>query len=601
MSRNLFNSVRRPPVRYNKFDLSFPNYFTADYGVLYPCLVKEVNAGEVFRDYSESMVRTMPLRAPAFIRTDATVHYFFVPFRLCYDDWSKFIVRGDDGNTDYDKPYIDVESYFADNYIVGDPDLFCNGSLMDYLNFPTHPVNSSPSAASTAKVDMMPFNAYSLIYNEYYRDENLIPEVFLWKHSGFSANFADWQDHMTQVLNDFYSNPADPDAVAETKVNTFPMYLRYRSWRKDYFTSALPFVQKGVPISLAGAIQGAPGQTGIVGQFTAGVPVTQSQSFFTYFARPIDSTGPGNDVQLFGSSDTSLNSPFSEDDSHRHFSVSADTLRTYGRPLSVVTPISGLQSSVMTVSDLRVGLALQQWFELNARVGTDRYFEYLLGHFGVRDRDARLQRPEYLGGFTHPIQISEVEQNSETVAGYTPQGNLAGKGLGFAANRRVQYRFPEPGYLMAIFSIRPQPVYYQGLPRMYTRWDAFDYYDPLFDHLSEQPIYTSELKYNWNYPAHGDNDAVFGYTPRFAEYRTSLPECHGDFRQDLSYWLSPRVFTSDPQLNKDFVEVNGYTQGLYQSYAYVGSMEKPSPHFYVHMHHNISILRPMSKYATPKL
>lgn len=600
MSRNLFNSVRRPPVRYNKFNLSFPNYFTADYGVLYPCLVKEVNAGEVFRDYSESMVRTMPLRAPAFIRTDATVHYFFVPFRLCYEDWSKFIVRGDDGNTDYDKPWIDVESFMSENMIGGDPSLFCNGSLMDYLNFPTLPQNGSPAANSTAKLDMMPFNAYSLIYNEYYRDENLIPEVFIWKKSGFSYNYSDWQDHMTEVLNDYYDNPADPGAVSETKINTFPMYLRYRSWRKDYFTSAVPFVQKGVPISLAGAIQGAPGQTGIVGQFVSGVPITQTNGQFLYFARPYGSSGTGNEVQLYGLENTT----FYEGDhpeNHNHAAYGGSSIRAYGNPVNVITPISGLQSSVMTVSDLRVGLALQQWFELNARVGSDRYFEYLLGHFGVRDRDSRLQRPEYLGGFTHAIQISEVEQNSATDDSRTPQGNLAGKGLGYAANRRVKYRFPEPGYLMAIFSIRPQPVYYQGLPRMYTRWDAFDYYDPLFDHLSEQPIYTSELKYDWSYPAQGDDDSVFGYTPRFSEYRTSLPECHGDFRQDLAYWLSPRLFTQNPELNKDFIEVNGYTQGLYESYAYVGSAQNPSPHFYVHMNHNISILRPMSKYATPKL
>lgn len=597
--RNLFNSVPRPPVRYNKFDLSFPNFFTADYGILYPCLVKEVQAGEVFRDYSENMVRTMPLRAPAFIRTDATVHYFFVPYRLVYDDWTKFIVRGDDGNTDYDKPYIDVESFVSEEVIGGDQDLFRHGSLMDYLNFPTLDANEPLEASSTAKVDMMPFNAYQLIYNEYYRDENLIPEAFIWKHSGFSQNLSDWHDYMAEVLADYYDNPTDPGVLLEVVRNTFPFYFRYRAWRKDYFTSALPFVQKGVPISLAGAIQGAPGQTGIVGQWFSGTPTTQNTSFFTYFTRPVGSSGTGNEVGLYGYPYTGQND--NGDFPHQHFTVTATTLRESGKPLNVVTPIAGLQSSVMTVSDLRVGLALQQWFELNARVGSDRYFEYLLGHFGVRDRDARLQRPEYLGGFTHPIQISEVEQTSATeTGGATPQGNLAGKGLGYVANRRVQYRFPEPGYIMAIFSIRPQPVYYQGLPRAYTRWDAFDYFDPLFDHLSEQPIYTSELKYDWSYPVHGEDDAVFGYTPRFSEYRTSLPEAHGDFRSSLSYWISPRVL-DNPVLNKDFIEVNGYTQGLYQSYAFVGTAEKPSPHFYVHMQHNISILRPMSKYATPKL
>lgn len=589
--RNLFNSVPRPAIRYNSYDLSFPNSFSADYGKLYPCLVKEVLAGEIFSDFSEDMVRTQPLVAPVFSRTDCSVHYFFVPNRLIYEDWTKFIVRGDDGNTDYDKPYINPLLFDTDlastNGIQWS--LWMDGSLMDYLNFatfaPTTPKGDLPTT-SQAPLDMMPFNAYSLIYNEYYRDENLIPEVFLWKASGYTKNYNDYQDYLTELHTDWF----DPNDIAwhsKADILAFPMFLRYRSWRKDYFTSALPFVQKGVPISLAGI---STDETSLPVRYKSTVNFGSSVARFSYFCNF------GSNPTYYPSIGTNGNAIVNEDATS---AVPPQVSNIFNVQSYVDLP--ALQGSVMTISDLRVGLALQQWFELNARVGSDRYFEYLLGHFGVRDRDSRLQRPEYLGGFTHSIQISEVEQNSATVQGVTPQGNLAGKGLGYAANSRVKYRFPEPGFLMAIFSIRPQAVYFQGLPRMYTRWDAFDYYDPLFDHLSEQPIYKSELFYQWDINPQSDSDAVFGYTPRFSEYRTSQGEIHGNFRNSLRYWVSPRVLDSSVELNRTFIEVEGYSQGLYKQFAYEGTSTAGADHFLVHMNHHIKFLRPMSKYATPKI
>lgn len=588
--RNLFNSVKRKPIRYNKFDLSFPNYFTADYGVLYPCLVKEVHAGEVIREFAESMIRTQPLRAPAFVRSDATVHFFFVPYRLVYEDWTKFIVRGKDGDTDYDKPFIRFTDVFK--YDVASS-VFYDGSLADYLNFKTFAEGDTVPTSSEVKVDMMPFNAYSLIYNEYYRDENLIPEVFIWKHSGNTENAEDYDDYMNEIRSSL-QNPQSGDSLLQAQYLTLPFFLRRRAWRKDYFTSALPFVQKGTPISLAGAVQGAPGQTGVIVEWSASVPLQSNTPYFVN-ARRADGDDYNRVFPYFRQSTASATPPSSGAHSHNATADSGSTAA-----MQAVVPIAGLQTSVMTISDLRVGLALQQWFELNARTGSDRYFEYLLGHFGVRDRDSRLQRPEYLGGFSHSIQISEVEQTSSS-DDVSPQGNLAGKGLGYSYSHPVRYRFPEPGYLMAIYSIRPQPVYWQGQPRMYSRWDSFDYYDPLFDHLSEQPIWTSELYFDWEYEPRGEDDKVFGYTPRFSEYRTSLPELHGDFRGNLRYWVSPRALSSAVELNRDFIEVDGYSQALYEHFAFIGDEQHQSHHFIVQLNHKISLLRPMSKYATPYL
>lgn len=592
--RNLFNSVPRKPINYNKFDLSFPNSFTADYGVLYPCLVKPVYAGEVMRDFAEDMLRTQPLRAPAFVRSDASVHFFFVPYRLVYDDWSKFIVRGDDGNTDYVKPYIATPSFKDD--LNMDSSLFRHGSLMDYLNFPTLGINQTlPDVRleNAPFVDMMPFNAYSLIYNEYYRDENLIPEVFIWHNSGYSQNLDEYEDYVATVQGDM-DNPTSEATHAQAVYLTFPMHLRYRSWRKDYFTSALPFVQKGTPISLAGAVQGQPGQWGIPVLWSSSAPYSSAAFVLSKAGSPVHPLQTNPVDVYFRYNTASSDVPSTSSGSHNHSAL--DPAGSVNR-LQGVVPIDGLQSTVMTVQDLRVAFALQQWFELNARTGSDRYFEYLLGHFGVRDRDSRLQRPEYLGGYTHSIQISEVEQTSSS-DDVTPQGNLAGKGLGFARSHAVRYRFPEPGFLMAIYSVRPQAVYWQGMPRQYQNWDNFDYYDPLFDHLSEEAIFQSELDFDWSFKPRSAADDVFGYTPRNSYLRASYGECHGDFRESLNYWVSPRKLEA-PKLDRSFIEVNGYDQELYQMFAYPGTAQAPSHHFIVHMYHNLSILRPMSKYATP--
>lgn len=585
--RNLFNSVKLRKQKRNKFPLSFTNHFTTDYGNLTPCMIKEANAGEIFRMWTESFIRTQPLRAPAFIRADATYHYFFVPFRLCYDDWTNFIVRGREGDTDYDKPYVTMDYLTATKTVAT---FITPGSLYDFLNFPT--LNDSKTLSAdlatvnlNTKVDMMPFNAYNLIYNEYYRDENLIPEVFIWSRSGYSDNYTDY----LQYYNDMTQEWGLSNAFA-----CLPFMLRKRAWRKDYFTSALPFVQKGSPISLMSSVSPVTGNNVVSVFFSAD---TTGSSFNGWF---VGTSGNPMDLEktLYLRGMTAQpNTDIGNYDTHAH-QWSRDT----SIPILATISLPEMQSTVMTISDLRVALALQQWFELNARTGSDRYYEYLLGHFGVRDRDSRLQRPEYIGGFTHELAITEVEQTSSSNS-TSPQGNLAGKGLGFSVNTPLRYRMPEPGFVMCIQSIMPHATYYQGWPRMYQRWDCFDYFDPLFDHLSEQAIKQSELYWHPAVEPLSQYDRDFGYTPRFSEYRTSLDEVHGDFRSSLSYWVCPRQLSSvnDAVLDQNFITCNGYYQGQYEAWSFPGSSQNPAPHFVCLVKHHIDAIRPMSKYATPYL
>lgn len=606
--RNLFNSAYRRPIKRNKFNLSFTNDFTTDYGNLTPCAIYDVNAGEIWRVSTESFIRTQPLRAPAYTSSDVSYHWFFVPYRLIFDDWTDFIVRGRNGDTDYVKPFTTLDyitsSGTIDNFVAPN-------SLMDFLNFPTF---NNPGTIATdlagadmdTKYDMLPFNAYNLIFNEYYRDENLQPEVFIWSQQGDTDNQVELAQYAQDVGSEYGVN-----------MSTFviPFLLRRRSWRKDYFTSALPFVQKGSPISLVGSVDPVSGHNFVPVQF---LPTTWNIGDPTSYFLGVRSTDGSGSPSTWKSGINPFTSvqtvPYSTltDQNHDHV---APAYNSYlWKDVTAFISLPELQSTVMSISELRVGLALQQWFELNARTGSDRYFEYLLGHFGVRDRDSRMQRPEYVCGFSHAIQISEVEQNSgsefqvefpdDQTYSYkssTPQGNLAGRGLGYAHNRPAIYRAPEPGFLMCIQSIRPRAVYYQGFPRMYQRWDSFDYFDPLFDHLSEQNIKVSELMWNPAIQPWSDNDRDFGYTPRFSEERTKLNELHGDFRASLSYWVSPRDVTNSTSLNSNFIEINPYTQKLNEMFSYPGTTQNPAPHFLCHVVHHVDAIRPMSKYATPAL
>lgn len=588
--RNLFNSVFVSPKKRNPFGLTHSNDFTTDYGFITPVLCFDTYAGEIFRLFNESFVRTQPLRAPAFMQADVSYHWFFVPHRLVYQDWSDFIVRGSDGNTVYDKPFCTIGDMYGGDDEHPVDSFLTPGSLFDYLNFPTFNDSTMWNDVVKAKdfrVDMMPFNAYNLIYNEYYRDENLQPEVFIWDMSGRVGNLQDLADYQTEVSADF-------SAVAALFV--VPWIIRKRAWRKDYFTSALPFVQKGSPISLAGSVNPVNGQNWIPVHF--GLQNWQSGDAGNWFLgiRGVSSGPLSADIYAF-----SRTAAANAADGHVHTPNSTAPNSQFTRFVNAAVQLPELQTNVMSISDLRVALALQQWFELNARTGSDRYYEYLLGHFGVRDRDSRLQRPEYIGGYSHSIQISEVEQNSQTTSS-SPQGNLAGRGLGFSVNSAMTYRCPEPGWIMCLQSIRPRSVYYQGWPRMYQRWDSFDYFDPYFDHLSEQNIKISELYFDPSIEPLSSDDDDFGYTPRFAEYRWLPNQLHGDMRASLSYWVSPRrIDSSNCRLDSNFITVDGYSQNLYESFSYVGTASQPAPHFICHVVNHVKAVRPMSRYATPKL
>ena len=539
---NIFDSIKVKRPRRNVFNLSYENKLTANAGELVPIMCKPVVPGDKFRVNTEMLVRLAPLVAPMMHRVDVFTHYFFVPNRLLWNQWEDFITKGVDGTDSPAFPTVSFGSVINTNVAH---ESFGDGSLWDYLGLPS--INQigkavfkvqSPNGVKAPigyKVSSLPFRAYHLIYNEYYRDQNL--------------------------TDPFVFNLTGGDEVVGSTSNPF-FRLHRRAWEKDYFTSALPWVQRGPEVTVP--VQGTGENLDITLKNKAADQYFVSSSN----SRPTGKLEVVNGV-LFAnheSSGTSVGAYLSPD----NFQVNVDELG-------------------VNINDLRTSNALQRWFERNARSGS-RYIEQILSHFGVRSSDARLQRPQFLGGGRTPISVSEVLQTSSTDS-ISPQANMAGHGISAGVNHGFTRYFEEHGYIMGIMSIRPRTGYQQGVPKDFRKFDNMDFYFPEFAHLGEQEIKNEELYLN---EYESDNEGTFGYTPRYAEYKYSQNEAHGDFRGNMAFWHLNRIFTAKPNLNTTFVECN-------PSNRVFATAETSDDKYWVQIYQDIKALRLMPKYGTPML
>ncbi len=520
---SIFNEILINKPKSNTFNLSHDRKMSMQMGTLTPTLVMDVLPGDKIKLNSTQMLRFAPMIAPVMHRIDVFTHFFFVPNRLTWSNWEDFITGGEDGLDNSVFPYIKC-----------DADTTKPGSLTDYLGIPILPGASTSNQKS--EVSALPFAAYSLIFNEYYRDQNLIAKRPYELVDGYQG------DSQSAKLQD----------------------LQNRAWQHDYFTSALPWTQKGpeatIPIGSSAPISSDGGaiafQTVTGSQPTSGtVNMTTSSG--------IDSVmTTGNGTLGFGS----------------YTGLEAD--------LSSATASS--------INDLRQAFRLQEFLEKNARGGS-RYIEVIKSHFGVTSSDARLQRPEYLGGGKSPVTISEVLQTSESGVASTdptPQGNMAGHGINVGGSNNFSYYAQEHGYIIGIMSVMPKTAYFQGIPKHFKKFDKFDYYFPSFAHLGEQPITTEEI---WATSSVKD-DQVFGYTPRYAEYKHMLSSVHGEFRTTLEFWHMARKFDSQPYLNEEFINCDP-TERIF---AVQGTYTDPVEQIYAHIFHDLKATRLMPYFGTPK-
>lgn len=491
----------------SKFGLSNYKLFTCNQGDLVPCGIHEVLPGDVFKHSTSLFIRTTPLLAPVMHPVHATVHHWFVPWRLVWSDFEKWITGGEDG----------LQEPVYPTMTINDGNGYDEGSLADYLGIPPGVDDIVHSA--------LPFRAYNLIYNENYRDQQL----------------------QTKVANSLASG-------ADTTSNKT---MQKRCWQKDRFTSSRPEPQLGPEVTIP------------LGS-TAPVVTNNEQPTFSVLGqaqnRGLTFDG-ANQLQVGGS-------------------VIGPADSQFGNESGLFTDLSG--ASAASINDWREAWATQR-FQENRNLYGGRYTEYLAA-LGVRAQDARLQRPEYLGGGKQTVQFSEVLQTApaEISAEETPVGNMAGHGLGVARSRRYKYYFQEHGYVISLMSVKPVTMYGQGLHRLWNRRTKFDVWQPEFQHIGQDVVLNKEVYAN---PADGEDDNEFGYQNIYDDYRHIPSTVAGEFRSSLDMWNMFRKFSSRPALNAAFV-ASDPTDRIY-------STGSSSHQLLVMAQHNLKASRLMDQYGNP--
>ncbi len=525
---SIFTHVEKTNVKSNTFDLSHDKKFTMKMGELTPIFSQEVLPGDKWNIKTTQLLRLAPMIAPIMHQITCYTHYFFVPNRILWDGWEDFITGGPEGTSDPQHPFVQFSTTNAASY-------FNIGSLADYFGVPVQ--KNAGDVAGTLDINALPFNAYQKIYDDYYRDQNLITSTYRKLDNGNNSLYYSQQ-----------------------------LSMRKRAWQHDYFTSALPWTQRGpeatIPLGTTAPIVYDGGLSNLADKVrdASGSNLNNMDNF--------NSNSSGNlQAETKGTSNVS--------------NISIDN------SAHLLADLSGASAS--TITDLRRAFKLQEFLEKNARGGA-RYNESILAHFGVTTSDGRLQRPEYLGGGATPITISEVLQTSDSAQDLTPQGNMAGHGVSLGQNSKVSYRSEEHGWIIGIMSIMPKTQYMQGLNAQMRKFDKFDYYFPSFAHIGEQPIYNTEIYANTPSYEHWD---IFGYTPRYAQYKYIPSTVHGEMRTTLDYWHLGRKFDTVPALNQNFIEC---TPDADRVFAVSGQ-----EHFYVHQHYKVKANRKMPYFGKPRL
>lgn len=510
-----FARVPSAEIPRSSFDRGAGYKTTMDAGYLVPFFVDEVLPGD-----------TVNLRATMFGRLATPIHpimdnmfldcfYFFVPNRLIWDNWVKF--NGEQANpadsVDFLVPTMTTAAGFTEQ------------SLSDYFGIPTK--------VAGLEVNSLHHRAYNLIYNEWFRDENLQDSVVVDKDDG-------------------------PDDEAD-------YVLLRRGKRHDYFTSSLPWPQKGdaVPLPLTGD---AP----VVG-------IGKSDQVYTGGSQNVYETG-GSSTVNYPTSDQTLGSDWyvrQDADNTGYPDIRAD--------LSAVT--------ASTINELRQAFQIQKMYERDARGGT-RYTEIVRSHFGVISPDARLQRPEYLGGGSYPISVNPIAQTSST-DGTSPQGNLAAMGTANVHNSGFTKSFTEHGVLIGLVNVRADLNYQQGLNRMWSRQTRFDYYWPALSRIGEQAVLSKEIYADGS----AGDDTVWGYQERYAEYRYKPSLVTGQMRSNaatpLDTWHLAQDFSTRPLLNDSFQQDNPPVDRI------IAVVSEPHLLFDAYVHSRWA--RPMPLYGVPGL
>lgn len=504
-----FSSLQRPQTPRSSFDRGCEILTTMNAGILYPIYWDEVLPSDTWNVSHSFFARINTLIKPIMDNLYMDFHWFFVPNRLTWTHWVNFMGEQEDpaNPITYTVPQMITDS------VTGN--LPAGGDLATGLGIPYGVNNLSFSA--------LPFRSYKKIYDDYYRDENLIA---------------------TQL-----TPAAKGDATVTYNFGDWPLYRRAK--RKDYFTSALPWAQKGLAptLSLGGTAPLSATNIPVVGTGKSLGWTDGTTDVGTAYVSP----SPVNRLNALGQN---VGTATSSSTGLANVVVGVSTNPANSGLTGNLSGVTAdLASAVgFTLNAFREFATIQQYLEIDARGGT-RYTEHLQAHFGVQPEDSRLQRAEYLGGSTMNLLVTPIAQTSESDAG-TPQGNLAGMGTFADKSRGFIKSFTEDGIIMCIASVRQEQRYQTGLHKKWSRLSRYDYYRPVFANLGEQPILNKEIYAQGT----GADDNTFGYQEAWAEYRYSQSLVTGILNSNatlsLDVWHLAQDITSLPALGRTFIEEN---------------------------------------------
>lgn len=540
-----FTMIPKAQIPRSRFRMQYQHKTAFSASYLIPAFVHEVLPGDTWSVNMSAFCRLSTPLYPLMDNLDLESWFFFVPCRILWSHWVNFM--GEQPQSPADSTSYTVPSIVTGAFATA-------ASLYDYMGLPV----GAGSNAAGGPINALPFRAYNMIWNQWFRDQNLDTAV------GFGAT------------NTVYDIGDGPDPSANYSL------LKVRK-RHDYFTSALPWTQKSTnPITLPLGTS-ATVKTTASDLFTTGVSMR--------IASPTGTQGSGVNIGA-GAIGTSSGNPI-----NAYATAPGGTLVGGIYPTNLYADLS--TATAATINSIRLAFQTQKLLERDARGGT-RYQELLMSHFGVSPQDSRLQRPEYLGGGMTQVNVSPVPQTSGTGASGTtsPIGTLSAVGTAVARNHGFRQSFTEHGYVIGVTAVRAQPLYQQGVHRMWTRQTRFDFYWPVFAMLGEQSIRNDEI-----YVQGAAADlSTFGYQERWAEYRYLPSRISGYMRSTyatpLDAWHTAQKFTALPSLNTTFM--TDVTDVTLQRTLAAGA-SSANQQFIADFFFDCKVARPMPVYSVPGL